>query len=129
MQLTKNFHLEEFRCKDGHLPPAQYMDNIKELAENLQVLRDFIGKPIKINSGYRTPQYNKEIGGVKNSQHIYGRAADFYIFGMSTQQILICIEQLVRAGRMKAGGVGIYDTFVHYDIRSYKSRWDFRKYK
>ena len=63
MKLTKNFSLWEFRCRDGTDVPDEYMDNVRELAENLQVLRDKIGKPITVISGYRSPEYNKKIGG------------------------------------------------------------------
>ena len=61
MKLTENFSLHEFKCRDGSVVPEELMDNVKELAENLQVLRDFIGKPITVISGYRSPSYNKKI--------------------------------------------------------------------
>ena len=53
MKLTQNFSLHEFRCKDGSDVPDEYMDNVRELAENLQVLRDKMVKPITVISGYR----------------------------------------------------------------------------
>ena len=51
------------------------MENVEKLAKNLQVLRDYIQKPITIISGYRTPEYNKKCGGVKRSQHLLAKAA------------------------------------------------------
>ena len=57
MQLTKDFNKKEFDCKDGSEMPINVLQNIKKLAENLQVLRDFIGKKITINSGYRSQKY------------------------------------------------------------------------
>ncbi len=62
MNLTENFSLKEFRCKDGTDVPEDLMDNVTELAENLQVLREYIGKPIVVISGYRSPKYNRKIG-------------------------------------------------------------------
>jgi len=58
---------------------------------NLQVIRDEIGKPIKINSGYRSPEHNKSVGGVKNSMHVKGKAADITIQGLTPNQIAAVI--------------------------------------
>ena len=76
MQLTPNFNLNEFHFRDSRKIPPEYMPNVKELAANLQVLRDEIGAPIHINSCYRPPDYNKKIGGAKTSQHLTASAAD-----------------------------------------------------
>ena len=65
MKLTTNFSLHEFRCRDGSDVPEEYMDNVRELAENLQILRDRIGMPITVISGYRSPEYNKKIDGAR----------------------------------------------------------------
>jgi len=54
--------------------PLEVLQNIKELANNLQVLRNHLGKSISINSGYRSPSHNKKIGGAKASQHLLGTA-------------------------------------------------------
>ena len=124
--LTKNFSLKEFACKNGVWVPDVYMENVKELAENLQMLAYFINVPIYINSGYRTLEYNKKIGGSENSQHLYAKAADIMIkTDMSTTCMFDIIEGLIRTDQMKQGGVGLYNTFVHYDIRGTKARWGF----
>ena len=68
-KLTKNFSLKEFRCKDGTDVPDEYMDNVQELADNLQVLRDHLGMSIRVISGYRSPKYNRKIDGARRSQH------------------------------------------------------------
>ena len=60
MRLTNNFNLSEFDCHDGTSIPKELMPNTLKLAKNLQVIRDHIGKPIRINSAYRTTAYNKE---------------------------------------------------------------------
>ena len=99
------------------------MDNVKKLAKNLQVLRNHIQKPITIISGYRTPEYNKKCGGVKRSQHLLAKAADIIVSGMTSLEVRDTIIQLIKDGKMDSGGVGIYPTFTHYDVRGRNSRW------
>lgn len=125
MKLTNNFNLSEFACKDGSQTPLEVYYNLQKLAIQLQVLRDYIGKPIKINSGYRSPNYNASIGGVKNSQHILGKAADITVKGFKPSVLAYHIEQLIYKGEMLQGGIGIYNGFVHYDIgyNGKKRRW------
>lgn len=123
MKLTENFSLQEFACKDGSDFPNDVLKNIIELAKNLQVLRDHIGKSITVNSGYRSAKYNERIGGVKNSQHVKGKASDLKVVGMTPKQVANAIELLISQGKMKEGGIGVYPTFCHYDIRGKKARW------
>ena len=122
-KITTNFSLEEFKCKDGSDIPNDVLPNIIELAKNLQVLRDAIGKSITINSGYRSQKYNAKIGGVKNSQHVKGKASDLRVSGMTPKEVALVIEGLIEQGKMKQGGIGIYPNFTHYDIRGVKARW------
>lgn len=122
-KITTNFSFEEFKCKDGSDIPQKELSNIIVLAKQLQILRDKIGKSITINSAYRSPKHNAKIGGVKNSQHVKGKAADIKVNGMSTKQLALIIEELIKKGQMLEGGIGIYPTFVHYDIRGTKARW------
>ena len=123
MKLSENFSLSEFRCNDGTDVPEEYMDNVKKLTENLQILRDIIGKPIIVISGYRSPDYNKKISGVKRSQHMLAKAADIIIRGMDTRDVANLIKDLIKQGKMHSGGVGLYETFVHYDVRGRNARW------
>jgi len=123
MRLTKNFNLSEFDCNDGTEMPSELLTNVLELAENLQVLRDFVGVPIKINSSYRSLSYNANIGGSKNSQHLFAKAADIVIESKSPEQVANIIKALILEGKMKQGGIGVYNTFTHYDIRGHKARW------
>ena len=127
MRLTTNFTQWEFRSKDGTPMSKDVLDNVRELACSLQALRDFLGEPIRINSAYRSEAHNKAIGGVKTSQHILGKAADIKVKDLDTKDLYLIIESLIEVGDMKEGGLGLYDTFVHYDIRGYKARWDYRK--
>lgn len=123
MKLTKNFNREEFDCRDGTIVPDSLLPNIQELADNLQVLRDDIGEPLHVNSGYRTPTYNKKIGGASDSQHKKAKAGDITAKSFTPKQLAARIEKLIKAGEMKQGGIGIYPGFVHYDVRGTKARW------
>ena len=123
MRLTKNFSLSEFDCKDGTEMPSELLANVLELAENLQVLRDFVGVPIKINSSYRSLSHNANIGGSKSSQHLFAKAADIVIESKSPEQVANIIKALISEGKMKQGGISAYNTFTHYDIRGHKARW------
>lgn len=123
MRLTKNFNREEFDCRDGTIVPDNLLPNIQELAYNLQVLRDDIGEPIHVNSGYRTPAYNKKIGGAPDSQHKKAKAGDITAKSFTPKKLAARIEKLIKAGKMKQGGIGIYPGFTHYDVRGTKARW------
>jgi len=126
-QLTKNFNKREFNSKDGKKMPHEVFLNVKELANNLQVIRDCINSPLHINSAYRSPEHNKAIGGVSNSQHLLGKSADITAKDFSPVQLYSIIEGLIEQGKVSEGGLGIYNGFVHYDIRGTKARWDYRK--
>lgn len=124
MKLTENFSKAEFECHDGSEMPNDVFENIKELAKNMQILRDELGVPIHLTNGYRSPAHNKSVGGAKNSMHLYGKACDMKVKGMTPKQVLLVIERLIKEGKMKQGGIGLYNTFIHYDIRGTKARWN-----
>lgn len=123
MKLTENFSLHEFRCKDGTDVPEELMENVRELAENLQILRNHIQKPITVISGYRSPSYNKKIGGARKSQHMSAKAADIIVRDMTPDEVKASIVELIKEGKMKSGGVGLYTSFTHYDVRGRNARW------
>ncbi len=123
MKLTDNFWLDEFYCKDGTSVPDQLIDNVCKLSESLQALRDYIGRPIKITSAYRHEDYNRAVGGSKNSQHLLAKAADLKVSGVSPRMLADAIEYLISEGLMAQGGLGRYKTFTHYDIRGDRARW------
>lgn len=129
MKLTKNFNKSEFDSKDGAVMPPDVLKNIQELAENVQVIRDYLGVSININSGYRSLAHNKRIGGVANSSHVKGKASDLSSKKATPRQIYNAILELIKQGKIYNGGVGLYDTFVHYDIDGNGRRWDNRKRK
>ena len=122
MKLTNNFNLDEFN-KHGFALNETVLRNLQALANNLQVLRDEVKKPIKITSGYRSPEHNAKVGGAKSSKHITGQAADLKIEGYTPKQVAALIEKLIAAGKMEEGGIGTYSTWTHYDHRGSKARW------
>ena len=123
--MTKNFSKSEFDCSDGSEMNIAIYHNMVKVANQLQILRNYIGKPITINSGYRSEEYNASIkGSSKKSQHVMGRAADIVVKGMTPVEVTEVIERLISNGDMLQGGLGLYKGFVHYDIRGTKVRWN-----
>ena len=122
--MTKNFKIKEFECKCGCDMPLEVYENIIKLASQLQFLRDYTGRPITINSAYRCPEHNAKVGGSKTSQHLLGKAADITIQSLKPAEVYALIEELIDMGHLLQGGLGLYDTFVHYDIRKTKARWN-----
>ena len=118
------FDTKEFESKDGR--PSPFDDTVvkRELIVMLNAIRSRYGKPIVVNSGYRSPEHNATVGGVKNSYHTLGLAADIRPLSENrsdlTELQAICDEMNPR------GGVGFYDTFVHVDVRGEHARWDNR---
>lgn len=127
--ITEHFTREEFDCHDGTAVPPSMRISLKELCNNLEILRDHLQRPISITSGFRTIIWNEKQGGAPKSQHLSACAADIKVKDLNTNTLAGAIEKLIAHGKMKQGGLGIYDTWVHYDIRGTKARWDFRKHK
>lgn len=92
----------------------------------LEMLEAKIGT-FTINSAYRTPEYNKKVGGVNDSQHVQGRAVDISraSYGESPEQLEVILKALGFTG------YGVYDTFVHIDTRPTNTlvKWDERTKK
>jgi len=122
--MTKNFSIGEFNCKCGCKMPDDVLVNITKLASQLQFVRDNLTRPITINSAYRCKTHNKSIGGSINSQHILGKAADIVVSGLDPiLDTYDYLDDLMRTGEILQGGLGMYKTFTHYDIRKTKARW------
>ena len=84
-------------------------------------IRDRIGKPISINSGLRCKTHNANVGGVSNSQHLYGTAADLGCpAGITPKKMASIAEEIMG----NTGGIGIYSWGIHIDSRKTKSRWN-----
>jgi len=126
MSLTKNFSIKEFECNDGSEMPTDVQLNIAELAVQLEIIRAHFNAPIKINSAYRSLEYNRSIGSNDSSQHVLGKAADIVVKGYTPDEVADAIEFLIMTGMLKEGGVGRYNTFTHYDIRGERARWNYK---
>lgn len=120
MKVSKYFNLKEFACKGegccGGSSPHPHPDLLK----GLDKLRDMIGKPILITSGFRCNIHNYKIGGAVASFHRLGMAVDiqcdhdvFYLF-VKCQTI------------PEFKGIGVYNSWVHVDVRKEPARWDKR---
>lgn len=134
--MTKNFNLEEFiyskfykaakvqeKVIESYEKDKGVQENLKLLAEQLQVLRDELNKPITINIAYRPYWWEKMRGRTGTSQHCLGKAADITVEEMSITELHKEILKLIEQGKMINGGLGLYQTFIHYDIRSYPVKW------
>ena len=115
-KLSGNFKVSEFACKDG----SDAVLVAPRLVMVLQTIRDHFGRSVTISSAYRTPQYNAKVGGVAHSQHCYGTAADISVRGQTPAAVAAYARQLMPDW----GGVGIYDTFTHIDVREVKADWN-----
>lgn len=114
-KLSANFCVKEFACHDG----SDYILIDTELVVLLQKIREHFNKPVTINSAYRNATYNKKIGGVSNSQHTKGTAADIVVSGTTPKEVAQYAEYVMP----NSGGIGLYSSFTHVDTRAKRSRW------
>jgi len=130
MKLGKYFTLEELSTTGTGLdntPNRAVSVNLKNLVESiLDPVREKLGSPIKVNSGYRSPAVNTKIGGAKNSQHLTGEAADIScsdnakLFNMISDNFLF--DQLIWEG-----GDDIQPDWIHVSYKSEGNRVDVLK--
>lgn len=113
-QLGKHFKVKEFACKNGS--PVVFIDEY--LWTILDILRNKIGKPIIITSGYRTPEWNEKVGGAKYSYHMRGMAADIRVEGMTPKQVASELNKIAP----DECGIIVYRGWVHFDVRTSKYR-------
>ena len=119
-KLSANFRVSEFLCKGSGCCTHGQIDD--KLVEILQKIRSHFGKPVHISSAYRCSAWNKEVGGVSNSYHCYGQAADIKVEDTAPAEVAKYAESI---GVL---GIGLYETdvdghFVHVDTRTTKSFW------
>ena len=113
--ITKDFSKSEFKC------PCCGKNLIKkEIIDALQALRDLLGYPIIVTSGYRCIKHNARVGGVPNSEHTKGIAADIVVKELTPKEVATAAEMIPA---FKNGGIGVYKTWVHLDIRGKSARW------
>ena len=113
-----NFRKDEFACKCGEYCNGHPVDVDEKLLVLLQKIRDHFGKAVVITSAVRCKTHNKAVGGVSNSQHLYGTAADIKVPGVSPSALLAYADKI-----NPNGGVGKYSWGIHIDTRKGKSRW------
>ena len=117
--ISAHFGVWEFKCKDN----SRVIVLSKALVELLEKVRVHFKRPVVINSGYRTVQYNSQLpNSSPKSQHTLGKAADIRVTGVPPAIVYDYLNQLYP----NSHGIGIYNTFVHVDVREKKSRWDYR---
>lgn len=115
-QISEHFKVREFAQKDFRCDKV-IVDT--ELIDVLEDIRAHFNKPVIVTSGYRTPEYNTKIGGVKNSQHTKGTAADIKVSGISAKEV----QEYLKNKYPDKYGIGSYLNFTHIDIRTKKARW------
>ena len=120
MQLSEHFSLGELTASEiaarkglENFPTGVELDNLARLAEKLEEVRKVLGKPIMINSAFRSIEVNAAVGGVKSSQHCLGCAADIRVPGMTPDEVVRAImaskiqyDQLIRE----------FDSWTHISI-------------
>lgn len=110
MKRIKYFSLAEFirsatakRLNIDNTPTFEIVDNLNRLADYLDGIREKLGKPILVSSGYRCPVLNKAVGGVANSQHQKGLAADLVCADMAKLESVLRetggFDQLIKEHR------------------------------
>ena len=128
-QLSKNFNLSEFHCKDGTPVPEELVADLANFVENgPQKIRDFFGARTEVVSGYRHPAYNQRIQGAKRSYHQYGHiegrdgmfACDLSVQGVAPVVVYQVVLGLMNLGVIPEGGVGLYKWGVHLDNRGFR---------
>ena len=98
MNLSPHFTLEELTVSDtaarhglSNQPSPEHLENLKRLAAFLEEVRALLGKPVLVNSAYRSPEVNAAVKGSKNSQHCHGCAADLRVPGMTPKQVVTAV--------------------------------------
>ncbi len=120
--LSNNFTLDEFTnsqtaIRNGidNSPTPEVLENLKTIAEQLENIRNLLGTPILISSGYRCPELNALVKGAKNSQHLLGQAVDFTSpkFGTPKQ-----IVEAIRNSNIEYDQIILeFDRWVHFSYK------------
>jgi len=116
----KHFKRSEFKCKCGKYCDGFPVEPDEKLLIILDKIREHFNTPVTITSGVRCKTHNTNVGGATSSQHLKGTAADIKVKGVKPKEVAAYAETLLTG----TGGIGIYGTFVHVDVRKTKSRWN-----
>ena len=117
-RLSEHFTVAEMRCncqtcRTSDAPfPVHW-----RLVELLEYIRTEIARPLHVRSGYRCEAHNRAVGGVEDSFHLRGMAADVHAFGCDARHL----ADLARRGG--AGGIGIYSGWIHADVGPERTWW------
>ena len=118
---SKHLSWDELACSDGTPYPTRWRKNrAAVLARAFEAIRHECGdKPIKVTSGYRSPEANKQAGGAKSSQHLAGRALDLKPpKGLTNKEFFCIIKGLAKDTHPEIKGIGCYPAHVHVDVRN-----------
>jgi len=116
MKLSRWFDKEEFACKCGCDEDFEIDPNLITV---LDQVREYVGNPMTITSGYRCKKHNDSLGSTDKSQHRKGTAADVVFAYHGAQQVADIAEGIMG----KKGGLGRYKDFTHIDVRKGIARW------
>lgn len=119
MNMSKNFTLEELTfsqtaVRNGidNSPNQEVINNLKKLCESLEKVRELVGAPISVSSGYRSPELNKSVGGAKDSAHTKGLAADITTNSLTPKALGL----LIKASHIEYDQLIYEGTWIHFAI-------------
>ena len=116
-------HAGVHRCTGTNSYPDESLwGNLKLLVPTLDAIREELGHSIRLSSIYRAPQYNSCVGGKDASQHLKFTAADCVVRNASPMALHEAALN-VRARGDFMGGIGLYNSFVHIDVRGENVDW------
>lgn len=126
----RNFDADEFleyfsRSRNGKLnsePPRKLWENIIPTLRIVDDLRDYYGRPCVLLSSYRSPSYNRAVGGASKSYHMSFLALDIAISGRRPKDVFTILSLWRRQGKF-TGGLGLYTNFAHIDTRGTNATW------
>jgi uncharacterized protein YcbK (DUF882 family) len=102
-------------------PPEELWPNIVPTLRALDWIREKLGRPITITSSYRSPAYNRAVGGEKASYHMQFKAIDFQ--SPAGPAACLKVAREARKAGVITGGIGSYPTFTHIDCRGHNADW------
>ena len=115
-RITKNFTVAEIANNSANdLCKLVFTPELVSFAALLQTLRDQHGKPLKVNSWYRTAEFNRRVGGSSNSLHLQGRAVDLDVSSHSEQERLVKLWREICLANNRIGGANLYPSLIHLD--------------
>lgn len=108
-KVREHFTVKEFACKDG----SNLVLIDEKLADLLENIRKHFGKPVHINSAFRTESWNDAVGGSRYSRHLAGEAADIWIKDVKPHDVALYADSVLG----ETGGIICYTNFTHIDVR------------